>query len=453
MKKYIKYMLSTALLFLMSCSEFLDVDTPKNQMDTPMVFNDERTANAAMLNVYASMRNAGFLLGNRDGIGALLGAYTDELDVVTNQSVGVKYFYDLNVQPSNTVIKNLWDISYKQIYMVNQIITGINTTDDLPEDTKKQLLGEAYGIRGILHFYLSQTFGAVPYVSTIDYEVNKNISKKSENEVLSLAIADLLEAENLLSSNYISTERIRLNQSVVQAFLARMYLYQKNWIKASGYAQMVLDDTRFQLASLDDLFIKNSTSAIWQLKPDPEGRNTLEGETYIFTAIPAPLMKLENSLITDFQTNDLRKTNWTNAIDSNNYFAYKYKERGISAGGTLEYAIVIRIEEMYLIKAEAAAQLSDFDTCNDLLNVIRLRTGLTSINVASLPEAIDAILNERRFEFFCEFGHRFYDLKRYDKLSVITEIKPNWVLFFKTLPIPLTEITLNPNLLPQNEGY
>jgi len=434
----------------MGCSDFLDVETPKNQIDTQIVFNDERTANAAMINVYAAMRNTGFLSGNREGIGSLFGAYTDELEVVTTQNLGVKYFYDLNVQPNNTSVRSLWDNTYKQIYMVNQVIVGVNNSNSLNKETKNQLIGESLGIRGILHFYLSQTFGSIPYVTSIDYEVNKKIRKQNEKEILQLAVSDLVQAHGYLNDNSGLESKTRLNKFSVEAFLARMYLYQQNWIKASEYAQLIIDNPQFKQEPLATVFLKESTSAIWQLKPEIEGRNTLEGENYIFSALPAPVMKLNSSLVNIFAPDDLRKNVWLGMVDLENYYAFKYKERGMTPGGSLEYSIVIRLEEMYLIRAEASAQMLDFDTCNAMLNSIRIRAGLPMMELSDKTTAIEAVLNERRRELFCEFAHRFYDLKRYGRIK---ETKPNWQPFYNLLPLPLNELTLNPNLLPQNEGY
>lgn len=453
MKKTIQLLSYIFFIFLMGCSEFLDVETPKNQIDTQKVFNDERTANAAMATVYSSMRNSGFLSGNREGIGSLLGAYTDELEVVTNQALGVKYFYDLNIQANNMSLKNLWDITYKQIYIVNQMIVGIEQSQLLEENIKLQLLGESLGLRGILHFYLAQTFGSVPYITSIDYELNKSVEKLNEQEVIHKAIRDLEDAALYLNSDFLSNKKLRLNKTVVQAFLARFYLYDKNWIKASEFSQMVLDDTRFELESIESVFLKDSKSAIWQLKPEMEGRNTLEGESYIFTAVPPSTMKLQMDLVSAFESEDIRKQEWIKGFDANNYHAFKYKQRSMTTGGSLEYSIIIRLEEMYLIKAESAAQLEDFDTFNAILNKIRMRASLNALALTDKTQAIDAVLKERRIELFCEFGHRFYDLKRHNKLTELIDIKPNWLGFYNKLPLPLNELTLNNNLLPQNDGY
>ena len=203
--------------------------------------------------------------------------------------------------------------------------------------------------------------------------------------------------------------------------------------------------------ALANVFLKGSTSAIWQLKPDTEGRNTIEADSYIFISEPAPQAKLSTSLYSSFEGNDLRKQFWVKQVGSSAH-ANKYKQRGFTSS-TLEYSIIIRLEEMYLIAAEAAAEMEDLLTCQMMLNVLRDRAGLLGITITNKPMAIAHILQERRVELFCEFGHRFYDLKRKGVLNQLTQTKSNWQMHFELLPLPDAELLLNANLKPQNFGY
>ena len=67
---------------------------------------------------------------------------------------------------------------------------------------------------------------------------------------------------------------------------------------------------------------------------------------------------------------------------------------------------------------------------------------------------IDAIHQERRHEFFTELGHRWFDLKRSGTAtSVLGVVKPGWDTKDLLLPLPESELLLNPNLMPQNLGY
>ena len=63
------------------------------------------------------------------------------------------------------------------------------------------------------------------------------------------------------------------------------------------------------------------------------------------------------------------------------------------------------------------------------------------------------ILDEYKHELFTEYGHRFFDLKRWNRLNELQNSIPTWKPFMEKLPLPEKEILLNNNLKPQNDGY
>ena len=437
---------------LCGCEDFLDVDVPKDQIDREMVFNDEKLSVAALTNCYNLLLSGGFLSGKTNGIGFLMGCYTDELQVTNPNSIFYKNFYEGSVSASNSAINDLWSNSYKQIFTVNNILEGVRSSTALSDETKNQIIGEALALRGIIHFYLCQTFGNIPYVTTTDYVINKQIGKQDVESVMIMAVNDLKEAENLLTDKYPSAERIRVNKSVVQAFLSRMYLYQENWSMAKFYADQVISKPEYELDSLQYIFLKESKSAIWQLKPELNGKNTDAANSFIFQTVPAPVVQLSNHLLSAFKLGDLRKQEWVRFVKSDAAHVFKYKLNTTTATSK-EYLVVIRLEEMYLISSEASARLGDIEDCYQKLNILRNRAGLPSLPIASEQIALSDLLSERRVELFCEFGHRFYDLKRTGKLSELQNLKVNWQPYFNLLPLPENELLLNANLLPQNQGY
>lgn len=439
---------------IFSCSDFLDIDVPKDQVDTNVVFNDDKTAVAAMNSVYIGLLNDGFLGGNINSNIFLMSCYTDELIVTTSQDIDIKYFYELNIQADNIAIRQLWNSTYQQIYKVNSILEGLNNSVGLSDEMKKQVRGEALAVRGLLHFYLTQTFGNVPYVTSIDYNINKRIGKLDSAIIMQNVINDLLEAEELLKPLNITSERIKINRNVVEGFLARMYLYQENWSLAQEYAERLINNPNYQLETLENTFLKDSRSAIWQLKPLMNGFNTYDAMFHVFSFVPAPFVKLNLELVNAFELDDQRKLNWIKSVGSSNenFHAYKYKSVG-STSPSKEYSMILRIEEMYLIAAEATAELQNWSISNNYINNLRQRANLPNVNYQSINEATNKILQERKVEFFCELGHRFYDLKRKNHLEDLTVNKPNWQPHLNVLPIPQTELILNPNLLPQNTGY
>lgn len=451
-----KILCACCLLAILGCSDYLEVETPKDHIDKTKVFSDDQLATAALTQVYSLMRANGFLSGTTSGAGVLLGCYTDELEATTTRTVAFRNFYEGSVLSNNSGISELWNQSYKQIYMANTMIEGLTATNALTENIRRQLLGEAYTVRALIHLYLCQTFADVPYVTTTDYKINQKITKLKARQVLENVVEDLIEAEKLLVPAYPSAEKVRINQAAAQAFLARAYLYLENWDKAAYYAQLVIENSAYDLDELDKVFLKTGKSAIWQFKPEFEGKNALEADSYIFESVPAPDVKIALDLLNAFEPDDNRKVEWLKGVGTGevNSHAYKYRLRGGSLGGSsTEYSTIIRIEEMYLIAAEAAAEQQNWDVCNDMINKIRSRVGLAEVSVANREEAVSTILQERRVELFCEYGHRFYDLKRKGRLNAVTLNKSGWQPHFSVLPLPENELLLNPNLLPQNIGY
>lgn len=434
------------------CEDFLEVEVPKDQVDQIKIFNDDRTAISAMSSVYSQLRNGGFLSGNSSGAGLLLGCYTDEVVPASIQNTDYRSFYDLSVLSTNTAVAGLWEASYKQIFAVNSLIEGIDNSEGMSISTRNQLKGEALTIRAVIHFYLTQTYGSIPYVFTTNYKQNSSISKLSSEKILNLALDDLTQAKELIQEAYPSVERVRINKAVVQGFLARMYLYQGNWESALEHAQELIGNIDYELENVNEVFYKESKEAIWQLKPQSAGYNTNEGSIYIYQSLPAPYVKLSLELYEAFEQDDLRKSGWIGSVDDANLFAFKYKAKGMTSPSR-EYSIVLRLAEMYLIAAEASARQGNWQQASNFINKIRNRAGLENISVTGLQNALDVIIRERRLEFFCEFGHRFYDLKRLGRLAEMAVTKPQWKPYFELLPLPERELLLNKNMLPQNEGY
>ncbi len=80
---------------------------------------------------------------------------------------------------------------------------------------------------------------------------------------------------------------------------------------------------------------------------------------------------------------------------------------------------IIRNEELILIAAEIAAQQNDATNAQKYINTVRNAAGLPNYSGGTTQAAlIDAILKERAYSLFYE-GHRWVDMRRYDKFSQI----------------------------------
>src|SRR5207253_1054617 len=111
----------------------------------------------------------------------------------------------------------------------------------------------------------------------------------SKQKVYEQIVADLKDAQNLLSSSYLDatllksySERVRPTKWTATALLARTYLYMAQYANAEAEASKVIANaTLFSLTPLNAVFLKNSSEAIWQLQPVQSGRNTEDAFTFI----------------------------------------------------------------------------------------------------------------------------------------------------------------------------
>ncbi len=446
------------LINFYACESFLEVDFPDSQLTQQEVFEDEETATAALTTLYSKLRDYALLSGTGSGLSVYMGLYADEIDYYGQPGSTPDNFYNHTVVPSSLAVSDFWNNSYSLIYAANLIIEGTELSSNLTENQKKQLTGEALFIRGLIHFYLTNLFGEIPYIKTSEYTQNMDVTKMPEEEIYSNILTDLLRSKSMLSENYNSSERIRPNKFTATALLARVYLYFEDWQKAEMESSQIINQTNtYQwVNNLDQVFLKESTAAIWQFKPTTPGANTKEAVTFIFATGPPPNYALNSGFVNEMDTNDLRKTHWikevTNGTDTW-YHPFKYKQNS-NTGTSLEYSILFRLGEQYLIRAEARARQGNLEGAKNDVNKIRNRAGLENTTVISQEQLINVILRERKYELFTEIGHRWFDLKRTQQAAqALSGIKPGWKSTDILLPLPENELLLNPNLQPQNPGY
>lgn len=448
-----------ALLCLLSaCSQFTDVDLPPSQLTAEAVFKDKVTANAAMVDIYSKIREAGLLTGYSSGISSQLGLYADELQYYGIEGTSQSSFYNNSLIRTEPALTELWNSSYNQIYAANAVAEGVSASASLAAADRQQLIGEAVFVRGLIHFYLVNIFGPIPYIATTDYKANSKVARMPEKEVYEQIKKDIELAAELLPNAYLGNDRVRPNKYAAKAVLSRLCLYMQLWDEAADAASSVLNQTDLYSwpVSLDGIFEKQSRSTIWQLMPAQASQNTYEGNVFIFTQGPPPSTAISNALLNAFDAADLRKSQWLKAVSSGTstwYHAYKYKKQS-STAASVEYSIVLRLAEQFLIRAESRAHNGDLIGAKEDLNKTRNLAGLGNTAAVSSEQIIQAVATERRLEFFTEFGHRFFDLKRTGRLDQeLSTVKLQWNVADRLLPVPESELLLNPNLNPQNENY
>jgi hypothetical protein len=453
----LKVILALLSLFLVGCEDFVEVSLPSSQLSSEAVFNDKATAEAAVTEIYAKMRSSGLLSGGTQGISASLGLYADELDYYGAATSSAAAFYNNALLPSTGVTGTWWSGAYNQIYGANAVIEGLEASQGILESDKRPLIGEALFSRALLHFYLLNIYGDIPYITTTDYQVNRVMPRLPASQAYGMMAGDLEKAITLLPEGYVTPDRSRPNRAAAQALLARVFLYSGHWAEASDMASAVINLTsEYEDEPLETSFLKDSRANIWQFAPATEGQNTQEAAAFIFLQGPPGFAALRQELLSSFEMGDLRRQLWVMEVNGSSgpwYHSYKYKERQPS-GSTLEQSIVLRLAEIILIRSEARAMQGELIGALEDLNRIRHHAGLGDSQATDQQGILQAVLRERRAELFTEFGHRFFDLKRLGRLDTdLGEIKPGWQSTDALLPIPQNEFIANPSLGDQNPGY
>ncbi|SFW76309.1 SusD family protein [Sinomicrobium oceani] len=449
----------------LSCEDALEPDFPKelyiNQYE---VFDTANNAEAAARGMYQQMLTPGhpFYTSLDGGISTLAGMSADELLYLLDNNADLTQFNTNMLLAENGKVEDIWKGFYQSIFTANGLLVNLSNTDINPELVTK-LRGEALFVRAISYFHLVNFFGDIPLVLNNNYLENANIARSPASKVYAQIESDLLESIVALPDTY-EAERTRPIKATAKAFLARVYLYQENWQEAIDLATEIINDTStYELVDLNNIVQVGNREALWQLhisKPLANNPVTNEGTAFISsTALFFRYSQLQESLVTIFEPGDLRKDRWVYEYLPDVYLPYKYKRGNVTDPGPLEYTTVMRLAEVYLIRAEAYARTEQNMEALMDLDALRGRAGL-SLLAETQPELsgevlLQQILQERQAELFTEWGHRWLDLKRTGKaLEVLSPIKPGIDENDLLWPIPQLEINNNPALRGhQNPGY
>ena len=440
------------LLGITSCDNALDVDLPSNQLSSESVYASEPTAEAAVNGIYQSMVADFFY--NR--VHTVLGETADELVPRT----GIANIYSSNEIPeTDGTINANWGELYKTIYNANNVIEGLTKSTSINAVQSKQWIAEAKFLRAYSYFYLTNLWGNVPLVLTTDVDVSALLPQSSQETVYAQILLDLTDASKDLPTDYINydQERIRATKWAAEALLARVNLYLERWNEASSHASAVINETGTYglitgLTDTNSPFIADNKESILQI-PYFNVDYTYEGSS-VFTTGGTLLLRKGNAL---FETGDARKTNWT--IDINDRLGVflgiaPRKYQNDFGDSPSERSTLLRLAELYLIRAEARVKSNDITGAQQDINAIRNRALLDNTTVTNPNQLLDLIALERQREFFAENGHRWLDLKRTGKLDETLSVLSDkiWKTTDNLYPIPEPAIRSNP-FLNQNSGY
>lgn len=442
------------------------------------------------------------LLSVYDGLGKMYGgpAGTMVPDYAADQVyprgvVGRNSLTLFTFEPTYTVQKSagrtnespqeLWSSSYTGIEKANWVIAKVPDAS-MDETRKKQIVGEAYFLRAFYHWTVAKNFGnAVIKTEPSSSEATAYFGISPKAEVYKQIYADLDQAAQAGLVSYPAVAKARPSKEAVVALYAKVALYNEDWAKALEKASEVIASGKY--AIMPDVldvysYLKEDAARaenIWAYEADPINPGTSHqlvglcgpsgsgGVEYAKTSYGSMFAYM--SFFNSFDPKDKRRQlldttylakngQWVpqksiTPITTDAVLIKKYQDP-VSTTGLIPNIPILRLADVYLIAAEAEAHLNGPTAkAYEYMNVIRKRAGLSDLKTGLSKEAfIDAVLQERSFEFFAE-GDRWYDLTRTNTFlqvipKAVNTVYPNRPVLAKHryFPIPQDEINANPKL-------
>ena len=466
MKKsnYISLIFAATIILsgIYSCKKQLDLQPPAqlNESNSIVTIEDARSA------LYGAYSEFGY--ADNMFISALL---SDEAKLGANNSGGgaLEYRYQFgsdDVSAPEAIAA--WGDYYRVIDQVNRTLPKITTVTATvaQEPLRAQYTAQLKALRGISFFELLQAYSknfnaadplGVP-VSLVSNPLQQP-ARNTQGEVMDRINSDLAEAKAALAPVTASTfTDTLLNPVSIAAYQARIALYRKDYDAAITFASEVINSNVKQIASGNDF------QNIWSDASESEVlfkiKYTNASIGGFWNAGNNILIAPSDKLVASYSPNDIRLGTYIGNNGANNFVAKFFSS---SNGLGVTDAIVARISEMYLIRAEAYARKSSPDVVSGAadLNLLRSNRILSYSDevFTSATDLSNAVLDERFKELAFE-GFRYFDLKRnnlpVERLAtdVASSQWQNLAVDSKyfVLPIPSDELKANPNMV-QNTGY
>jgi hypothetical protein len=338
-----------------------------------------------------------------------------------------------------------WVPPYRNIRTANELLRFVGTSSELTAEEISAVRGYAHTMQALdfLNVVVSHTQDSIPVDVGVDVSappapfVTQAAAYTRIETLLDDAVTELQNGGAAfpfdLSSGFAGfdtpTEFIKFNR----ALRARVDVYRLNWAQALvDLAASFVDTT----ASLD-LGVYNVYSTGSGEVTNSLNQNTAEN-------FVRPELRDSAQLQTGGVLLDQRFLNKT-------FSRASQTTSGLTSDlGWARYPApsspipIIRNEELILIRAEANIQLGSLGPALDDINFVRVNSGgLPALGpFADQAAGINALLYERRYSLVFEWGHRWIDMRRYNRLN---PPPANWIdragdVVYTTFPIPTDEV-------------
>lgn len=438
-KKYIS-LLTIALVGLLStgCDNFLDIQ-PVGKVIPTTASEFRSLLSEAYLTVPADRGLAGFRSDE-----AILDPSMAVNDL--NSYLDIWRWNDFAADENTATFS--WRQFYHVLFIANYVIESAPNIKDGAAEEVDQLKGEAYMLRAYMHFILANLHAPAYTVCApastkaiplkLDSDVEGLLSRNTVEEVYASVLSDLVLAEKLLNrEEWPVSLSYRFTTLSVDALRSRVHLYMGNWDEAQAAAERVL-------------VVKNTLADPRNIDParydSPEVITALEN---VMNAQYVRAVKVNRDFFRSYTSTDLRKKVYFNQVTASNILLIR--------GGSDAFRTSLRVAEIYLNAAEAAARAGRLDEARaHLLTLQRARYSdggaakETAVANMNREDLITEILAERARELAFE-GHRWFDLRRNGQPRLEKSFKGESVVLEEgdnryTIRIPAAAILVNPGL-------
>jgi tetratricopeptide (TPR) repeat protein len=457
----------SGLLFINAgCNKELDL-LPADKLPTAEALSNIKGVNAAVNGMYEGLKVIDYYGRNYLVMPEIA---ADNVYLSSTNSNRFLSSWRLAWTNSDGDVTNIWNRAYAVILRANNIINSVPVIADGTKEEKDMALGQALFVRALAHFDLLRVF-AEPYIIGGGASLGVPVMTKFEvgspkrntvEEVYTQIIADLTQAKALLTEN--KNIPYTANSFAASALLARVYLYKGENDGAITEATRVINGgyTIQPANSLADFYNTPGTAeeifTVRILSTETSGSDNL-GNIYLKPGYGD--IRVSPDLMSVIEAGDARRA-FISAFSSSpsEYQNNKFTGQGGISG--MHSAKVLRISEMYLIRAEAYAKETNYAAALDDVNEIRMHRNLAALENVPDADVLAAVLKEKRVEFMFE-GHRYFDLLR-NKLNIVRNYCNNPVQLnaprctieatslTAIFPIPQREVDVNLNM-EQNPGY
>lgn len=447
--KNIKYIiLALSGFFLVtSCDRDLDIN-PAQSITTGQAISTPENINNILVGTYSIIGRADLFGGDTQVYADLIGN-SDYVEWYGTYAA-LRQIYTKNIVSDNVYVRDTWASAYKAIYQTNVILDNINVVTDASD--KARIEGEAKFLRAINYFELVRFYAkqyeagktntqlGVPIVlsSKVNFSGDLSIARNTVEEVYAQVIKDLTEAIAKLPAD----NSYYADVFSAKALLARVYLQKGDYANARTMSNDVITNSGRSLTSSFDAAFntgENTSEDLFAMQVTSQsGVNDLN--TFYADDIYGGRggdIAVTSDYVDLFEPSDVR----------GDFFHYNVYGDRLSSKFKNQFGNVhvIRLAEMYLIRAEANLVLGSAVGATPVEDINEIRTRANASSLSTVTKAI--IMEERSRELGFE-GFLIHDIKR----TKGTVGALSWSSDKLVFPIPLREMQVNSKLV-QNPGY